>query len=254
MGADLGALFHHDDGDVRRELLEPDRGGKAGRPGADDDDVELHRLAGGKVRCTHGLLHNSAQKTIFHAFIPRIDCNGSSINSSSTMNPAAKRRTRSDRLLPRCRGRRAPRRGAGRPLRGSSRNSSLPAEPKLARRRPHRNERRRSSDRRPRLAGSPAALQPSPSARKIVRAGRPGLARGRRHGGARRRQKRAKPRRAARAARNVRRLHAARHRDAAGFRRRQSARRASCSSAKRRDATKISPACLLSAARENCST
>ena len=31
-----------------RELLEPDRGGEAGRPGADDDHVELHRLAGGR--------------------------------------------------------------------------------------------------------------------------------------------------------------------------------------------------------------
>jgi hypothetical protein len=59
MRADLGALFHHDDGDVRRELLEPDRGGEPGRPGADDDDVELHRLAGGKLRCVHGWLRNS---------------------------------------------------------------------------------------------------------------------------------------------------------------------------------------------------
>ncbi len=56
MRADLGALLDHDDGLVRRELLQPDRGGKAGRPGADDDDVEFHRLAGRKLRCIHGLL------------------------------------------------------------------------------------------------------------------------------------------------------------------------------------------------------
>ena len=54
MRADLGTLLHHDDGGFGRELLEPDRGGKAGRPGADDDNVELHRLASGKVRCIHG--------------------------------------------------------------------------------------------------------------------------------------------------------------------------------------------------------
>ena len=56
MGADLGALLDHNDGYVRRELLEPDRGGKAGGPGADNDDVEFHRLPGRKLRCSHGLL------------------------------------------------------------------------------------------------------------------------------------------------------------------------------------------------------
>ena len=56
VGADLGALLHHDDGFVRRQLLEPDRGGKAGRPGADNDGVEFHRLPGRKLRCSHGLL------------------------------------------------------------------------------------------------------------------------------------------------------------------------------------------------------
>ncbi len=30
------------------ELLQADRGGKARRPGADDDDVVIHRLAGGQ--------------------------------------------------------------------------------------------------------------------------------------------------------------------------------------------------------------
>ncbi len=65
MRADFGALFHHDDGGIRRKLLEPDRGGKAGRPGADDDNVKLHRLAGGKVRCVHGLLPGPAETQYF---------------------------------------------------------------------------------------------------------------------------------------------------------------------------------------------
>ena len=58
MRADLGALLHHDDRNVRRDLLELDRGRKARRPGADDHHVELHRFAGGKVCCTHSLLQN----------------------------------------------------------------------------------------------------------------------------------------------------------------------------------------------------
>ena len=45
MGADLGALLDDDDGGVRRELLQADRGGEARRPGADNHDVEFHRLA-----------------------------------------------------------------------------------------------------------------------------------------------------------------------------------------------------------------
>jgi hypothetical protein len=44
MRADLGALFKHDDGKLRIELLQPDRGGKARRPRADDDHVEFHAL------------------------------------------------------------------------------------------------------------------------------------------------------------------------------------------------------------------
>ena len=56
VGADLGALLHYDDGFVGRQLLEPDRGGKAGRPRADNDGVEFHRLPGRKLRCSHGLL------------------------------------------------------------------------------------------------------------------------------------------------------------------------------------------------------
>ena len=42
MRADLGALLDHDHADVGRNLLEADRGGEAGGPGADDDDVEFH--------------------------------------------------------------------------------------------------------------------------------------------------------------------------------------------------------------------
>ena len=49
MGADLGALLDHHHRDVGRKLLEPDRGGEPGRPGADDHHVELHRLAGGQL-------------------------------------------------------------------------------------------------------------------------------------------------------------------------------------------------------------
>ena len=49
MRADLGALLHHDDGDIRVELLEADGGGEAGRAGADHHDVEFHRLAGGQI-------------------------------------------------------------------------------------------------------------------------------------------------------------------------------------------------------------
>ena len=56
MRADLGALLDHDDGFVRRQLLEPDRGGKAGRPRADDHGIEFHRLAGRKLRRIHGML------------------------------------------------------------------------------------------------------------------------------------------------------------------------------------------------------
>ena len=47
MGADLGAFLHHDDADIGRELLKPDRGGQARRSGADDHHIEFHRFAGG---------------------------------------------------------------------------------------------------------------------------------------------------------------------------------------------------------------
>ena len=58
MRADLGALLDHHDGDVGRELLQPDRGGEPGRAGADDHHVEFHRLAGGQFVFGHGPLAN----------------------------------------------------------------------------------------------------------------------------------------------------------------------------------------------------
>ena len=45
MRADLAALFEHDDGKLRVDLLEPNGRGEPRRPGADDDDVKLHALA-----------------------------------------------------------------------------------------------------------------------------------------------------------------------------------------------------------------
>src|SRR5262252_2409092 len=56
--ADLGPLFDHDHGGIGRKLFEPDRRGEAGGPGADDHDVELHRLAGGRFLCAHRLLQS----------------------------------------------------------------------------------------------------------------------------------------------------------------------------------------------------
>ena len=48
VGADLGAFFEDADGKLAArfggELLQADRGGEAGRAGADDDDVIGHRL------------------------------------------------------------------------------------------------------------------------------------------------------------------------------------------------------------------
>ena len=62
MGADLGALFDHDDAEIGIELLEADRGGEPGRPGADDHDVELHRLAGGQIGVAHGPLEGARDR------------------------------------------------------------------------------------------------------------------------------------------------------------------------------------------------
>ena len=53
MGADLRAFLEHHHGNVVAllggKLLQPDGGGEPGRPGADNDDVELHGLAFGNV-------------------------------------------------------------------------------------------------------------------------------------------------------------------------------------------------------------
>ena len=48
MRADRRALLDDDDREFGIELLQPDRGGEARRSGADDDDVVVHRLAGGQ--------------------------------------------------------------------------------------------------------------------------------------------------------------------------------------------------------------
>jgi hypothetical protein len=45
MGADLGSLLHHHDGDIRRALLEADGRRQSGRAGTDDHHVEFHRFA-----------------------------------------------------------------------------------------------------------------------------------------------------------------------------------------------------------------
>ena len=56
MRADLGTLLHHDDGKLRVDLLQPDRGREPRRPGADDHDIELHPLAGRQIGFAHGPL------------------------------------------------------------------------------------------------------------------------------------------------------------------------------------------------------
>src|SRR6185312_3794469 len=56
MRADLASLLHHDDVEVRIELLQPDRGRQARGPGADDDDVEFHGFARGEFLGRHDLI------------------------------------------------------------------------------------------------------------------------------------------------------------------------------------------------------
>ena len=61
VGADLGALFQHDDGQLFAlfigDLLEPDGRRQSRRSRADDDDVELHALAFAKrLRVAHASL------------------------------------------------------------------------------------------------------------------------------------------------------------------------------------------------------
>ena len=63
MRADFGAFFDDDNAGFRCDLLEPNGSGKPGRPGAYDDDVEVHAFSlgqslGGRI-CDvrhHGIL------------------------------------------------------------------------------------------------------------------------------------------------------------------------------------------------------
>ena len=54
--ADFRPLLHHDDRQIGIELLQPDRGGEAGRPGADDHDVEFHGFARRQFFGAHDLI------------------------------------------------------------------------------------------------------------------------------------------------------------------------------------------------------
>ncbi len=70
MRADLGPLLHHHHGDVRIDLLEPDGGGEAGGAGADNNNIEFHRLAGGYLGHENLLalvLHSSGHHVSRHA-------------------------------------------------------------------------------------------------------------------------------------------------------------------------------------------
>ena len=59
MGADFGAFLDDDDAGVRRQLLQADRRGEPRRPGADDDDVVIHRLARRQIVFHFTLGHHS---------------------------------------------------------------------------------------------------------------------------------------------------------------------------------------------------
>ncbi len=56
--ADLGALLHHADGSVRRQLLQPDRRGQSGGTGSHHHHVELHHLALGHSQNSPSLQHH----------------------------------------------------------------------------------------------------------------------------------------------------------------------------------------------------
>jgi hypothetical protein len=57
MRANLGALFHHHDGDIRRNLLQADGGGKPRGSGTHDHHVEIHGFTGGHFGHGGGLGH-----------------------------------------------------------------------------------------------------------------------------------------------------------------------------------------------------
>jgi len=56
VGADFRPLLHHDDRQIGIKLLQPDRGGEARRPGADDHNVEFHRFARRQFFGAHDLI------------------------------------------------------------------------------------------------------------------------------------------------------------------------------------------------------
>ena len=71
MRAGLRALFDDDDGEVGRDLFQPDRGGKAGRAAADDHDVIIHGFARGEFFCFgHRLsLERNFERERFHVLV-----------------------------------------------------------------------------------------------------------------------------------------------------------------------------------------
>ena len=68
--ADLGALLHDDDGDVGGALLEADGRRKPGGAGADDHDIEFHRLARRQFTVGHGLSLTAAESVNSSRFAP----------------------------------------------------------------------------------------------------------------------------------------------------------------------------------------
>ena len=76
MRADFGAFFDDHHRNVRVELLQPDRRGEAGGARADDDDVEVHRFAGGQFgfdghSCSLGQCARRARKKRLASWIGR---------------------------------------------------------------------------------------------------------------------------------------------------------------------------------------
>ena len=234
MRADFGALLDDDDGDVRRELLEPDRGGKARRPGADDRRRRIPSPRGPEAPLRSWSAPFPVDKAmIFHEIDAETIGNDNRSGHSRIMtSPPLTMRANLHRLLPRCQA----------SMRSSAKNAvelhrastSMPGPMRRSARagRPHARtkspRRRRRIERRPlptpcddrepsRAAGEassrvrPGAAPASPEA--AVMAAREAA------------RKRQDPRRVARAPRTFRGLRAARDGDAARLRRRQSASR-----------------------------
>ncbi len=71
MRADFCTLFQHHDGEVRIDLLQPDRGRKPSRSGADDHDIELHRFTFRQFHFfRHKILVGSPVPSGFSLFLP----------------------------------------------------------------------------------------------------------------------------------------------------------------------------------------